>query len=745
MFIVFSSFSPKSGHTRSFKPVLVLFLFLLAAGCTTQFGSKKPVCGNGILEADESCDGTDFGERTCSDVTSFEDGELLCTDDCKLDLSLCHTCGNGTIEGPEVCDGDNLGFATCMDYGFYGGTLACLSDCSGFDTSDCEGFCGDGIVNGDEECDDGNTEPGDGCSSECTIEPGWECEGEPSVCIPICGNGIIAGDQECDDGNTESGDGCSEECEVEPYFYCEEEPSVCTCRVFVDGRVTSDERDGVSWATALTGVQEGIDRAADLISSTAAEVCEVWVAGGVYHVYETSPDDTVELASNIAVYGGFDGSESRRAERDWQTNETILDGSGEDSLTLMVSHVVQAHYIDDAVLDGFTIINGKTNTLGGGLRSGGSSLHIENCVFFHNEADEGGGANFWESTAILYNCTFIDNFASSHGGGLRANNSELILSGCSFQDNTTGENTADRGGAIYAEGNNSSTEIFDSSFGPGNHSSRGGGVNVASGTLLIMDSVFEGNSSVYSGGAVRSRGNTTIENSFFSSNISQYGGGFTIPETGAAVVRDSLFTSNIGSSGGGGILLDRDTFLLVENSIFIENTSDQGGGIRVGANAEAVIQNSIFLKNTADDRGGGVYGRSGSVVSLINSLFYQNEAENSGGVHMMLYGALTVVNSILRNNVPNQIGPLAAPEIRYSNIQNGLSGPGNIDADPLFVDPENDDFHLQSGSPCIDAGDGDWAPEFDMDGNPRVDDPANPNTGSGNPDYTDIGPYEYQP
>jgi len=41
----------------------------------------------------------------------------------------------------------------------------------------------------------------------------------------------------------------------------------------------------------------------------------------------------------------------------------------------------------------------------------------------------------------------------------------------------------------------------------------------------------------------------------------------------------------------------------------------------------------------------------------------------------------------------------------YSDIQGGWSGEGNIDADPLFVDPDNGDYHLQEGSPCIDAGD----------------------------------------
>jgi len=47
-------------------------------------------------------------------------------------------------------------------------------------------LCGDGLVTGMEECDDGDTVGGDGCSATCMQEPGWMCTGEPSICTPIC-------------------------------------------------------------------------------------------------------------------------------------------------------------------------------------------------------------------------------------------------------------------------------------------------------------------------------------------------------------------------------------------------------------------------------------------------------------------------------------------------------------------------------------------------------------------------------
>ncbi len=86
--------------------------------------------------------------------------------------------------------------------------------------------------------------------------------------------------------------------------------------------------------------------------------------------------------------------------------------------------------------------------------------------------------------------------------------------------------------------------------------------------------------------------------------------------------------------------------------------------------------------------------------------------------------------------------------MRYSDVEDGWTGEGNIDADPLFVDPDNDDYHISSGSPCIDAADNTAVPkgiDTDLDGNPRfLDDPATKDTGFGEPPIIDMGAYEFQ-
>jgi cysteine-rich repeat protein len=96
-------------------------------------------------------------------------------------------CGNGILQAGEQCDDGNT---TTGD--------GCSSTCTiGIPV------CGNGILQAGEQCDDGNTTTGDGCSSTCTIG------------IPVCGNGILQSGEACDDHNRTSGDGCSATCNIE--------------------------------------------------------------------------------------------------------------------------------------------------------------------------------------------------------------------------------------------------------------------------------------------------------------------------------------------------------------------------------------------------------------------------------------------------------------------------------------------------------------------------------------------------
>jgi cysteine-rich repeat protein len=106
--------------------------------------------------------------------------------------------------------------------------------------------CGNGVLDPREQCDDGNTNNGDGCNSFCQIEANYECPnaGQPCTNMLACGNGRLTSDEICDDGNTASGDGCSGDCQsIEPGWRCPKpgRPCIQTCGSSqLDGSVTCD-------------------------------------------------------------------------------------------------------------------------------------------------------------------------------------------------------------------------------------------------------------------------------------------------------------------------------------------------------------------------------------------------------------------------------------------------------------------------------------------------------------------------
>lgn len=109
--------------------------------------------------------------------------------------------------------------------------ISCSIGGAGFQNISIVIVCGNGIIGTGEQCDDSNSNSGDGCSSTCNIESGWICTGEPSVCEEsggICGDGIIETGEQCDDSNSNSSDGCSSTCSVESGWTCIGEPSSCT-------------------------------------------------------------------------------------------------------------------------------------------------------------------------------------------------------------------------------------------------------------------------------------------------------------------------------------------------------------------------------------------------------------------------------------------------------------------------------------------------------------------------------------
>ncbi len=224
-------------HTNASNFNLTLNGFVSAkSACET-------VCGDGVVTRDELCDdGEHNGEygRCGEDCLTYGpycgDGVLQTDEGEECDDGVANggyggygQCAPGCVPGPYCGDGHkDVGHEQCDD-----GNSEEGDGC----TPDCElEWCGNGTLDPGEECDDGNTAAGDGCSPRCDVEacgngwvdPGEECDdgvndggygecGEGCVLGPRCGDGEIQRDEgeQCDDGNTEDNDACDAECQLE--------------------------------------------------------------------------------------------------------------------------------------------------------------------------------------------------------------------------------------------------------------------------------------------------------------------------------------------------------------------------------------------------------------------------------------------------------------------------------------------------------------------------------------------------
>ncbi len=213
-------------------------------------------CGDGLVRGEETCDdgvdavtGTISSGDGCDELCQIEEGF-----ECPVPGAACRPiCGDGLLRGREQCD-DGTDAATGAPIAGDGCNEVCkLEDgwvCP--PTEACRPtVCGDGVVEGAEQCDDGNLEPYDGCSPSCNLDP--RCGTETSAtgaCSSVCGDGIrlASSGEECDDGNVLAGDGCDAQCRFEPGYQCtteaEERPDHLEIPIVIRDFKESDTEGG---------------------------------------------------------------------------------------------------------------------------------------------------------------------------------------------------------------------------------------------------------------------------------------------------------------------------------------------------------------------------------------------------------------------------------------------------------------------------------------------------------------------
>ncbi len=271
----------------------------------------------------------------------------------------------------------------------------------------------------------------------------------------------------------------------------------------------------------------------------------------------------------------------------------------------------------------------------------------------------------------------------------------------------------------------------------------GGGMFNDSGSPTVTNCTFSGNSATAGGGMYNIFSSPTVINCTFSGNT----GGGMANSGGTPTVTNCTFSGNSFSHGGG--MSNSSTSPTVSNCTFENNTGHLGGGMYNQVGSTPTMINCTFSGNTAVNAG-GLYN-AGGAPTLINCTFSGNSAESGVGGLFTFGGNPTLYNCVLWGNGPiNIYNNGGSPVVTFTDVQGGFPGLGNIDADPLFVDPGNGDHRLSPGSLCVDAGDNTAVPEqitTDLDGNPRFhDDPGRPDGGvrDGVNPIIDMGSYEFQ-
>ena len=399
-----------------------------------------------------------------------------------------------------------------------------------------------------------------------------------------------------------------------------------------------------------------------------------------------------------------------------------------------------------ASLSCFSILNSdfnenQTSGSGGGIAADSSELLVQNSSITDNFAGGCGGGVVFISKggydgciAEMDNVLITGNIAGNGAGGGIGTNLESYIKRFTGNNLTvTGNQSLGQssgGGGIYLHGTveHAGVEISDSFICDNFAEAYGGGLNISCICSVELDNLEVNDN--------------TVRSNYIGQTYYCDGLGLCIDfigdEEGVCCITNCQFNNNNfinsstpGSAQGGGVYVGH-TYLVMEDCEIINNSHFYGSGIAFGAYDEefdsAHISNTIISGNV---RHPDSPGRTGAVyildeypgdpqpIEFTNCTIADNETDETGVGGIELHGyqingdGVKLKNCILWGNAGEQYNDLIT-HITYCDLEeDNVTGLGNINLDPLFVDENNDDYHLSWDSPCIDAGDPDNDGDFD--------------------------------
>ena len=221
------------------------------------------------------------------------------------------------------------------------------------------------------------------------------------------------------------------------------------------------------------------------------------------------------------------------------------------------------------------------------------------------------------------------------------------------------------------------------------------------------------------GGGVYLQDEAQMIESRVTRNFSNREGGGVITDGNNKIIRCKIDKNKIyarfpGNSFNSAGIHQVEGTLIIRNSIIRRNeTTGSGGGLGVGGYTE--VYNSLFIKNRATAGGGGILISSAGAADIINCVLYKNMSSASSGGwwggsnfsgSIVMLGAMSVINTIAWQNLGGNDTRLYPQNSIYTDTDEFqfVSGEGNLNEDPMFVDSNRGNFVLELNSPCKNAG-----------------------------------------